>query len=311
MNPSVFGSTDAARMQQYINARVGLVTNGRGDLAGTSWGEAYNFEAFTPDPLYAFAGARGFVAEHNVLPSGYEVTGTIAHGTRLMREFIAIDPSATYRGSEYCRTVAGTNRPHYFGVMQYDADLNEILSHHTAHYSNTRTTLAAPLSVGDTTITVASAANWKVTGLYYEKIPVLYGYKNSYGFQYPDYTYSRYTMYLGGNGAWLNGNISGNVITLASPWTHANPAGGAWPVGTAISNGFAGSTYNYAFANGASPTAAWTNYSGTIGGIDTSGNNSNANFRPGISFAKLFWLPVYQGSAGDKQAISCVSFAQV
>jgi len=127
-----------------------------------------------------------------------------------------------------------------------------------------------------------------------------FGYQNSYGYTYPDYTYSRNVL----STAWPAGGISGNVITLNVPW-----ASGHVPAGTAVRNAIHGSSFKYIAANGQSVPNIWTRYEGYIGGISVS-ETTNA-FRYGTSFVKLLFLVNYHGVADNNIRWSDIWFSEL
>lgn len=276
----------------YIQSRLqNLVTNGSGLL-----GNNYNFSGFSFDSVETHGGGGSFAK--------------YGSATILSDELIPVDPERSYRevawvksgntgGTEY----APTNKQ-YFGVALYDIDGLAMSTYHTMIYAGSSdTTLAADLNNGDTTITLTNATGWNNAGAYHERQIRWYGYTNSNGYTYPDYTYSRnttssaaifpaYNVQGGSLGAWAAGGISGNVITLTSPWT-----GGHIAAGTAVSNSSDGPTYKYITIYGVTVPNAWTRYEGYIGTLDTARSNSFTKFPYGTAYVKLLYLANH--SSGD------------
>lgn len=130
---------------------------------------------------------------------------------------------------------------HYIGLRYHDDDGNAISSYMWQRAPGAvEAELAAPLSVGDSTITLNTTAGW-YNGSNYLLRYFRLAYTSSLGRLWSPQEYSRHHAYIApytAAGAWSQGAISGNVITLAAPLPAAlgNPAGGAWPIGTKITN---------------------------------------------------------------------------
>lgn len=277
---------------------VDLFVNGTGLL-----GNGYNMSSlFTFDPAIT-----------PNLPGSFRFDG-YGGAFCISEEFLPVDPNLVYRISSYLRQEGLTGdwsaysfqerHKHYMGLYCYDIDKNQIIPdsymRHKPGGQESLTTLAAPLTPGDTTITVADASNWDNTNTAsWARGPVIFEYKNSYGFKY-DF-YSRYWE----RALWDVGgvNASTGVVTLNKPLptSLANPddANGTWPVGTKIACKSA-SGYKYSGYNGliVPETDKWYRVTNFMGGFDTSGGNEVSNFAPGTAFVKLFWLPNYNNRAG-------------
>ena len=209
--------TQLLASNSYVQSRgTNLVSNGSGLL-----GNNYNFSGFTFDPVETYSGGGSFLVN-------------IAQGSRLSDELMPVDPGRTYSLTGWGKSgdVGGGNytaaNSQYFGVAAYDIDGNAIFPDDYLKFAgSTDTTLAAPLNPGDTTVTLTSAARWENAGAAHQRDFVWYGYTNSKGYTYPDYTYTRNlanAKVSGGttNGVWAAGGITGNVITLTNVW--AGPA---------------------------------------------------------------------------------------
>ena len=196
----------------------------------------------------------------------------------------------------------------YIGVTALDADGQSIAPYHYAKFpGSTDTTLAAALNPGATTITLTDATGWSNGGAGHTRNITWYGYTNAKGYTYPDYTYSRYVSDsyadFSVNGAWAVGGLTGNVITLRSPWT-----GPALPAGAAIRNNQSGGTYKYITnAVNTNIPSAWTVYSGRIGGIDTNGTMATNLFPYGTAYVKMLFL-LNRDVAGNTTNISGITF---
>lgn len=274
----------------YVQSRgENLVTNGSGNL-----GNKYNFSQFVYDPVNVYLG-KGSFSRTGVLNPGYS------------DESMPVDTGLTYELSLYAKEITGTpNTRFYAGLACVDVDNLSIQAYNTMFQPGTTTTLTQELKNGDTEIHVASLANWSDntgTTNHLRNI-IVWGYKNSAGYTYPDETYSRIVR----QSAYNNGGLDydNNIITLATPWNL-----GTIPNGTSISNGSSGGSYKYIAASNRTLTSDWVKYAGRISGTDYSGQN-NPGFFPGTANVRLLFLMNY--STGDQtgtQNISALSFGVV
>jgi hypothetical protein len=267
----------------YVQSKgMNLIANGTG-LLGTN----YNFSSFTFTGAEAYGAPGSFYSD--TLSGGYSND-----------ELLPVDPGKYYELRLWAKAVSAASPVHaYFGGSFFDADQLSLLPYFHMRVAGTDTTLAAPLKVGDTTITLTSSANWYLGSTTYVRQIIIWGYKNSFGYQYAPYTYSRYTTNTLGapwsSGAWAQTTgISGNVITLAAPWpaSHNNPDDptNGWPAGTPVSNSSSGGTFKYFAAANVTTAATWLEYRGQIGSLDLSGNNDTYSFPPGSAYMKLLFL---------------------
>jgi hypothetical protein len=116
------------------------------------------------------------------------------------------------------------------------------------------TTLAAPVQNGDTTITLTSAANWD-NGI--NNLVIVWEYTDSTGHKYAPNTYSRIAQ------EYPSGGITGNVVTLTSPWSL-----GSFPAGARVGNSRYAGTYKYWGIK--TPTTSWDTATQVITGPQTS-----------------------------------------
>jgi hypothetical protein len=84
--------------------------------------------------------------------------------TAVSIEFIPVDPAKSYTLSGKFRTQDDAEARLYFGVDCYDADKVQITSSEVNVVPGTETTLAADAAVGDTTLKVTDASQWKEDG---------------------------------------------------------------------------------------------------------------------------------------------------
>lgn len=249
-----------------------LVINGNGFMGdNTNW------------PGLRFDGSKA-----NGSPGSF--TKSVGYTTIFTEEAFPIDPSKQYLFEFDAMSDGGTGHLYSF-LATLDTDKNLIDAFHIMYYPNTLTTLASDLNPGDTTVKLASAANFATTSATHQRTLIFWDYKNSSGYTYPAETYSR-NFYSDLYADDSKVNKSTGVITLKSAWT-----GPKKTAGTQVSQGHSGSTYNYSHINIVIP-ATWTHYSALISGINTSKNGSDAaeKFRQGSAFAKVGFLWNYNNS---------------
>lgn len=185
----------------------------------------------------------------------------------------------------------------YVGFQCYDARRRTIqLQHSSIVAGSALTTLAAPLNIGDTTMTLTDATGW-ANGETNRSMG--WGpYTDEDGRVYPDYGYTRNTtVSLAGysSGAWAAGAVSGNnPIPLVAPWP-----GPALPAGTKVRNALTtGFVAPYAIMRNAAISQAWTLYEALIGGQTLSTTADLVSFRPGTAYiAPIFTMN--QHGVGD------------
>jgi hypothetical protein len=220
-------------IKDYIGARSdNLITNGFGELGNnTNIGGIF-------DGADRIVGKGSFRQEE-------------AYKTVLFSEKITLDNKRLYNFDYYMRTLNGEGRS-YAMIAPYDVDGERITiptlggKDYSSFTPVNYTKLVKPLKVGDTEIYVEDASLWNNNAPQsYQRSIVMWGYKNSFGYTYPDGTYSRYTqMNVYDNGAI---DTTANKITLRSPWGLRNKetADGSFPVGHTLSPTSDGSTYVY------------------------------------------------------------------
>lgn len=252
-----------------------LVTNGTGLLGNNT-----NFSGFT------FDGSDSYFAKGSFKDSTYNTV-------RFSDEMIPVDVNKRYKLSLYAKTNPYVGAKYYIGIAEFDYDGYGIEARHHMYFSGTLTTLAQDLKPGDTVVYLTSSQNWRnaAGSNTHERSIIFWGYKNSSGYEYPPETYSRY---YSGYDTWLDGAVDyvNNCITLKNPWSYTNPNDpqGIWRAGTKLSNGSSGGTYKYITPCVYSVIPnTWTNYTGCIGGIDTTGTNDYNKFTYGTVGVKLLF----------------------
>ena len=206
-------------------------------------------------------------------------------------EFIPIDTARTYAlsgwakaGDEFGQRYQSNNQQS-FGFASFDSDLQAILPQHVLKFpGSTDTTLAAALNPGDPVIQLANATGWSNSGAANTRALAWYGYQNSSGQTYADYTYTRNVALDGTNGLWIAGSISGNTITLAEPWS-----GPALANGTKVRNATGGADSQFVALNSQTVAGIWTwaQHANVFGSAtQTNGIEQVDRFRPGTAFIK-------------------------
>lgn len=273
---NVAGAREILATRPYVNSRgMNLFTNGTGLL-----GYDYGFSVMDFSQSETAYGNGAFYTDTN-------------NFTGFSDEYLPVDPGKSYELRVWAKNDLPNNALNhaYIGGVFFDADNQQISPQHHMFQAGTSTTLAAPLTPGDTTITLTSSASWYTGASTFLRTYIIWGYKNAKGYVYPPFTYSRYSLF---DAYPQVGGISGNVITLNAPFpaAHGNPndVNGTWPVGTPISNGASGGTYKYFVLSNQSIPQAWTEYRGTVGGLDLTGTNQTTQFPPGAVSMKVLFL---------------------
>lgn len=287
-NPS---AGDQVVAREYIESRLqNLITNGSGLME-----DNYNFTGFIFDQVETHGGYGSF--KH-----------VGASGTDFSDEYMPIDGEKFYRLALWGKSgdVGGGNynpaNKQYVGICPYDIDKLVVAPYYYRKVTgSTDTTLAVELKLNDTTITLVDATGWYEGPTGHQRHIIWYGYTNSKGYTYPDYTYSRTesgAYYTRADGAWAENGITGNVITLRSPWT-----GPTIPVGSAVRNNLSGGSYKYITLGNVTVPNAWTRYEGYIGGWDVNGGGAANLFPYGTAFVRLLFLNNYSGGTSPTNII--------
>ena len=250
-------------IKDYIGARSdNLITNGFGELGNnTNIGGIF-------DGADRIVGKGSFRQEE-------------ANKSLLFSEHIVIDNKKVYNFDYYMHTLKGVGRS-YAMICPYDVDGIRITfpSLGGRNYNSTTpvefTKLTKPLKVGDTEVFVEDVSLWNGQAPQdYQRSIIMWGYKNSFGYTYPDGTYSQLIQM----GTYDIGavDITANKITLNKPWAVVNPnsSDGIFPVGHTLSPTSDGSTYLYlsGHVNIQVPTT-YTKYSHLISGSSEFANTT-------------------------------------
>lgn len=221
-------------LKDYVKSRgENLITNGFGDLGNNT-----NIKG-------VFDGSERIVGKGSFR---FDTASLVA----FFEEPITLDLNNVYAMEYYAKTLNGVGKS-YQAILPLDVDGMRI------HYPTTGgrgyvddtpvkfTKLTKPLKVGDTEIYVEDVTLWSnTTTATHERSVVMWRYKNSYGFQYPDGVYSQYYK----TGTYDVGAIDATAkkIKLNSPWSIAfkDASDGTFPTGHPISPTKDGATYIYA-----------------------------------------------------------------
>ncbi|MBL4768051.1 MAG: DUF2793 domain-containing protein [Rhodobacteraceae bacterium] len=296
---SAFGAGSLLTVDYSAAKGLDLITNGTGIL-----GNNYNFPT-----VFSFDGQIS-----PSLPGSFRFSGHLT-GAETTTEFLAVNPNQIYRLQTYVRQEGlpgdwsafsnGERHRQYMGIVCYDVDKNTILSNHHMRYKHggidSLTTLAAPLSPGDTTVVLTDSAGWNETssGNAHRGI-TLFGYENSLGYVYEHYSRLQADALFDVGQV----NKTTHVVSLnqSLPSGMGNPAdpSGIWPAGTVLANSSAGNVYKYSFFSALTvpQTDTWFKTLNHLGGIDLSGTGVQNNFPPGTAFIKVMWLANHSNRLG-------------
>lgn len=271
--------------ESFVEAKAAnLLTNGAGELLNNR-----NWSAYTFDAIDTYAS-----------PGSFRIN--VAQTIRRSDDLIPVDTTQRLRQSLWAKSgdISGANynaaNRQYFATNFYDSDGLEIDSAHAEKISSSvETTLALALNPGDLTITLTDATGWYNSTSSASRGFVWFGWANSKGYVYPDYTYSRNRL----SNAWPSGGIAGNVITLNAPW-----AGPALSAGAAVRNSGSGATFRYNIANNVILSNSWTRYEGSISGF----GYATSNYRFGTAYVKFGHLVNYHGAADNNVRLANVRF---
>lgn len=265
-----------------------LVVNGNGIL-----GDNTNFSQLVYDPTMSFNGSPGVFKQ-----SADGVYDFIMNDL-----FIPFDGNKKYRMSIDIASIPDTKSMlNYMFLTFYDIDKNLIRTEHNMYFQGSTTTLARDLKKGDTEIYVTDLSGFTHKTQSYQRAIIFWDYKNSYGYQYPKETYSRYYN----SNLWTNEeqlDYTNNKIILDSPWS-----GKEHFAGCDISQNNAEGTFKYLKLG---RVTSLVNWSSVIGEVDYSGTNVSGKFSPGITYVKVAFLLNYTKTANARAAISNIRLEEI
>ena len=281
------------KLQYEIDAGVlssgqQLVVNGNGIL-----GDNTNFSKLVYDPTMSFNGSPG-VLKQSANGVYSEINSDL---------FIPIDTTKKYRMSIDIASVPDTESTRNFMYVEFfDIDKKSIHASNHRYFSNSTTTLARDLKKGDTEIYVTDLSGFTHQSRGDNRSIIFWDYKNSYGYQYPKETYSRYYN----SSLWTNEeqlDYINNKIILNSPWS-----GTEHLAGCEISQGSSGNTYKYLKYDNVTSLVHWT---GVIEGVDYSGTNAPRKFPPGVAYGKIGFILNSNKNTNARTAISNIRLEEV
>ncbi|AMO26009.1 hypothetical protein Blue_186 [Bacillus phage Deep Blue] len=257
----------SADYKNWVNSKGdNLVTNGGGSLGNNS-----NFSQFQFDGSDSYSGGGSF-----------KDGGTA--NQRLSDEIMPIDMSKTYKLSVWAKTNPNVGAKYYIGVFEHDMDGNAIYAENHMYIKSTLSSLTQDLKNGDTVVYLDNVTNWMNTAAIHQRKLIFWDYVSKTGYAYQPLTYSRH---ISAQDLWTDGSINttNKTITLKAPWN-----GGLVKSGTKLSQGSSGSGFKYIAASNIAIPGTWTNYSGTIGGLDNSGDAAVNKFSWGTAGVKIGFL---------------------
>lgn len=263
--------------RKIISMGEQLIVNG-----GPMLGNNTNFSAWTYDGSMANGSGGSFT-----LPAGTASQPQTDY-------FFPIITALDYRLDFDLISKLNTGRMYSFFNF-YDVDKIAITASDHMYLANTTTTLSQDLKNGDTVVHFEDLTNWNNTTSYrYQRGFIFWNYKNSFGYTYPENTYSRNHW----ENLYENSAVdkTAKTITLSAGWTH-----GTIPAGTKVSQGSSGSTYKYIATSYTLVPTVWTHYTGVMSGTDYSGQNISSKFPPGTAYARIGFLWNYQGTGNNEQ----------
>lgn len=269
-------------IQLYVNSRgQNLLTNGT-FLYGSNYNFTHTgFGSYDGSDTYYCGGCMSRVGKPSTSPS--------------TTEFIPINPANRYILDYYVKC-SDPDVIHYDFIDMYDIDKKKIEDFYVYFVAGSLTTLAQDIHDGDTVIHLTSVAGFQRSATAsYKRGFIFWDYKNSYGYQYPPETYSRYyySNFYAGESSFDTVN---NTITLSKAWSY-----GTRPAGTYLSQCSSGASFVYLNAAYTLPANTWTNKRGRLSGVGI--NGEAGKFRAGTAFVKVGFMPNYSNrsaSAGDR-----------
>lgn len=274
-----------AKPENRLNIRINGRSTNEANTSGTGQLSGYNFNDFrlynhclsqkeveeiSKGLILHYKFNEDWISSMNLIYNGFGELGDInwtssarvstdvppnttikqSYYNQAMIEKIPIYSTDTYQFSCYVKST-GTSGATYPSFDPYDIDNNFIYYYQEPEgFQNaTKTTLAQPLNPGDTKIYATSLASWPTHTN--NRYVAIFGYRDSTGYIYPDYTYTRNTIQYGTSN---NLDLTNNIINLPSAYS-----GPIVSAGTAICQTVAGSTYWYPFGAIAKTSIAdWT-----------------------------------------------------
>lgn len=187
-----------------------------------------------------------------------------------------------------------TSATNYIGFYEYDIDKNRIQAVNTMYITSNDISLTQDLKNGDEYVYLSDLSKWNKTATQtYQRGFIFWNYKDSTGYEYPPYTYSRNVW----SNLYENSNIdtTNNRIKLNNAWNH-----GTIPAGTKLSQCNNGSNFNYIVAANKTLTTEWQEYAGRVDGVKTTGETPSKFFRGGTKYIKPATIFNYNKVSGTQ-----------
>lgn len=215
----------------YINtsghtSNINLVYNGNAELGEDGWIRMNTNCSISDD-----------------VPTGLDGVKHSFVSSYITKDRIKVYPDKYYYLSVWIKNQDKSN-PLYFSILPRDADGLQIL-HWKCDCGVGHTKLAKDLKSGDTVVYLEDASGWNTGKNYYNHI-IIFGYTNSLGYTYPDYTYSQNTIKFANDNTIDKSTLidkTNNTVALPSAYTGKTIA-----KGTAVSQSNEGSYYLYPFS---------------------------------------------------------------
>ena len=218
------------------------------------WQEGYTQKNLIVNS-FAQCGQNGWTVPPDTtdIPTGSEeyIRGSWSlNATQTSDYLIPIIKNHTYKLSVTFKQYKDSTSTSYPALRAWDYDKKEILHYMTAEgfHSSARTTLAKDLNPGDTVIYATDLSNWTTDTTTHYYYCAVFGYKDSSGRVYDDFTYTQDSLRFGYQTDKSNINKQNNTIQLLQAYT-----GEPRSAGTTICQSAAGSTWYYPWG-GINPT---------------------------------------------------------
>jgi hypothetical protein len=228
------------------------------------------------------------------------VVATGGGGGTFQGNYYEVDTSQTYQVIMYAKTIqrGSTNNDlagGHLGFATYDENKSFIDLRNCKGVGDTTLTRAA--TPGDTSIYVANASGWSTSTTTSQRAFILFGGIYPYSGGYSRYTVSA-NFYPNTGLTNLGGGEWRIDLTSTLPNWSAALVNGQYPVGTYVSNGRAGGTYNYALGAPNYPET-WTRYATPP--FTGENRNSGYPFRYGTKFIRPMVLKNYNNRLDSPQ----------
>lgn len=230
---------------------------------GALWGGAENvlLNASESDNLVTNGSLRRGLAGWsggkivNDAPAGAKVKQSLqGHRGIWNNEYIPLNVNKTYQLSFDYKDMANPDAKAYSYpafLVPFDVDKKQ-MPPYTFYDGGAKSHLTQPLKKGDTVIHVDNINSWMTNKNYYNYIAV-YGYKNSKGEIYPDYTYTRNIIQFHNNSTTDKTEINKTNSTITIPAYQ----GETIPAGTAVSQNQDGANFIYPYMSKTNNNTGW------------------------------------------------------